>query len=311
MQFSDQGIGATLSPLINNTLQTRERAFKISPNETLMGFADFSGEHKKALYETYSFFYCGQSALELWSKWQQEFRETGSLKRRKMSYKALNDQKRWEVLDRYLTVTSEVPGIVFNVALPKRAPSIFDTTQHFGMNSPFKCWKKKTALKVAKVIAFGAYLTAGLCNKSQNIMLFFDNDSIMDNLEQQFQATELMGSQILAHANKNLGHFKMGTAKSDDGSLMLEDLLAIPDLAAGAFQEILSNLRLTNANGKLVVAQHNNLIPNQKSKMIGAWLTNNEQNLIVINILIVPSVNGSFHTLLLNEELKLILGSPY
>ena len=38
----------------------------------------------------------------------------------------------------------------------------------------------------------------------------------------------------------NLGRVKLGSTRSDDGSLALEDLAAIPDLAAGAACEVLS-----------------------------------------------------------------------
>ena len=85
-----------------------------------------------------------------------------------------------------------------------------------------------------------------------------------------------MLSGYLPHA---LGHIRVATAQSDDGSLSIEDVLAIPDIAAGAWGEISSNVarRLGRVAHAANVLATDNLLP--KAHEILLWLSDNQHSL--------------------------------
>lgn len=303
MKFSDQGIGGVLKSNLDQILYDDLARFDLADSTTLLGFADFSGEHKTARYETFSFLFTGDKSLGKWLKWQNEFRSDGPAQMRRMAYKSLNDNRRKEALSGFLTAAGEIPGALFNVACPRGPISIFEESDKDEIDGPFSDWKPKTAEKVKKIVAFCAYFAAGLSSPNQNVTILVDNDSIAGNLRQHTAATNLLGSQILAHAEHNLGHFRLGTANSDNGSLQIEDAIAIADLAAGTFADLLSSMEFLKIDGKVAAFTNGEKRPSHKSKVIGSWLLDSKKRLTTINLLLLPIENGGFHAVFLSREL--------
>lgn len=84
-------------------------------------------------------------------------------------------------------------------------------------------------------------------------------------------------------------HFRFGTAKSDDGTLRLEDLLALPDVAADAVSEVLESYgkaRLTIPPA-LVVPMAQSVTG--KSRYILSWLAHASSRLRKLNYAFEPS----------------------
>ncbi|WPP05926.1 hypothetical protein SIN04_09015 [Methylocella tundrae] len=69
-----------------------------------------------------------------------------------------------------------------------------------------------------------------------------------------------------------MGHLRCGTTKSDDGSLALEDLGAIPDLAAGAIGEFTDVLDRDGAGPLAGILQRLPVGLTWKTRMIMPWL---------------------------------------
>ena len=58
------------------------------------------------------------------------------------------------------------------------------------------------------------------------------------NAEQLARLSNLFGQISSSYLSYDLEHLRCGTTRLDDGTISLEDLAAIPDLAAGALSEI-------------------------------------------------------------------------
>ena len=80
----------------------------------------------------------------------------------------------------------------------------------------------------------------------QNVFWFTDEDAIAANDDRLGDLTNLFAWISSQYLSFSMGHFRVGTSKSDDGSRQLEDFISIPDLVAGAFSEQL-NLPLSGA----------------------------------------------------------------
>lgn len=100
-----------------------------------------------------------------------------------------------------------------------------------------------------------------------------DEDEIAANEARLRQLTDtfaLVASQYLPH---NLKHLRVCTTHSDNGSRQLEDLGAIPDLAAGALSEIWSAYcdQSSLPKGPLIVPVPRTA--SSKSRQIMEWLS--------------------------------------
>ncbi|MEZ6052590.1 MAG: hypothetical protein R3C02_14580 [Planctomycetaceae bacterium] len=162
-------------------------------------------------------------------------------------------------------------------------------------------WKPKTLEKLLRVSHLGALLIAGLSRSKQHIFWISDQDAITANLEKHKQATNAIASVLTGYLPHQLGHIRIGTAQSDDGSMSIEDILAIPDIAAGAWSEISTSVssRLGRVAHSVDVLATDNLLP--KAHDILLWHSENQHNLKRIAVVIEHVPHDQFKAHLLHS----------
>jgi hypothetical protein len=84
---------------------------------------------------------------------------------------------------------------------------------------------------------FLVLLLAGLSAPGQIGQVFLDEDNIVANHSQQLALCELLAQAIERAVPHRLGEWRVCSA-AVPGTLAVEDLLVIPDLAAGALSEL-------------------------------------------------------------------------
>jgi hypothetical protein len=143
-----------------------------------------------------------------------------------------------------------------------------------------------------------------------NGALITDQDEVASNVSQLTQLTELF-SRVLGHSlTHNLGHIRVGTTQSDDGTLALEDLAAIADLAAGALCEMLSAMEKQGHGPRKGIISLLPQVASPKARLILHWLASNQASLQrAILLLEKPEVVGSYKAGLL--ELHSITGNVF
>ena len=99
-------------------------------------------------------------------------------------------------------------------------------------------WKVSTIDRLMWVIYLSVFLVSGFSAPGQDVMFIIDEDEVAANVPQLTKLTELFGRAHGSQGGPMMGRLRCGTTKSDDGSLALEDIVAIPDLAAGAIGEV-------------------------------------------------------------------------
>lgn len=84
-----------------------------------------------------------------------------------------------------------------------------------------------------------------------------------------------------------MGHFRFATTASDMGGLLIEDLAAVPDLAAASFNEVLARLGLAPEADmpKGLLTALGSSVP-LKIRYIASWLAGNSSTLVKVNIAI-------------------------
>jgi hypothetical protein len=256
-------------------------------SSSLLVFSDYGGAHKGARYEVFSYLVTTAGGFSGFDAERRLLREAG-LGRRRMSYKALNDTVRMRSLPGYLTATDQITGVLISFAVDKRAAQRLTEDYHaetvFGGLGP---WTARAFGKLSRVGHLAAMVIEGVRADGQNLTWITDEDEIAPNPAKHAEATRFIGHLLNHYCTGNMGHFRFGTTASDSGDLLIEDLAAVADLAAGGLQEILSRVGLpTNSRlpDRLVLAADG--VPPIKVRYIGQWLSDSSSALKKVNVVV-------------------------
>jgi hypothetical protein len=274
MKFSRAGIGSLYGATFEAAFAKDNTKFPYGRRgRSLFMAADFSGQSYNQKYEVYSFLFLDLDQNNYWLELQRNFRSTTPAGQRRMSFKGLNDNKKKLSLRRFLQVAGSISGSLVTIAVPKSKVSLFEAYENTGRSEPLSAWKPKTREHVKRILHFSAYFAAAFSMPGQDFMWFIDEDSCAANDVQLTQMTGIFGNLISHYLSHDLRHIRCGTSRNDNGSLQLEDLLAVPDLVAGTIAEVASGFQDQGyfpAKG-LTVPLPRKL--SAKSLMIASWLS--------------------------------------
>lgn len=238
---------------------------------------DYGGEHQSACYRSLSFLVADPQFLWYWDERRQDIRKKILQDSRRLSYKRITEACRARALVPFLKATNTIPGLLATFLIDKRIQSLFceDMGGDGLLDEPIvdrTKWNPGSFEKMFRVAHLGAMLVSGLSAPGQDVLWVTDQDEIAPNLEKHREATKVFAHVIAYYLKHSMGHFRLATTQSDDASLSLEDLAAIPDLAAGALAEVGSFTLLEGgfANANLVSPLSTNV--SEKAHAILAWL---------------------------------------
>ena len=141
-------------------------------------------------------------------------------------------------------------------------------------------WPELGALKKAvledmlRIVHFGAQALLIALSSKQNVVWFTDEDSIVSNAAHQQLFGKLAQSTVkMMLPQEELGEFAFGLTGADDGSLEIEDPVAIPDLVAGALCELLDVLskKGLHVTSRVVLTRPP---VSKKTDLICEWISN-------------------------------------
>ena len=274
LQFSKLGIGSSYQSAFARAFGSDINRFPFTNrSKTFLMVADFSGQSASQLFETYSFLFLDLEQYSDWFHRQKLFRTNSSIARRRIAFKLLNDSRRREALTSFLSMADNIDGCLVTFAISKNSQKLFREELPSSENDDMlSSWKPKLREHILKIVHLSAYLAAAFSKPNQDFFWLIDEDSAASNDHQVTQLTKVFAHVLSHYLPHNLRHIRCGTSRSDSGSLDLEDLLAIPDLAAGAIAEITTGLLSSDALPKTdqVVPLPDGLSP--KSRLIATWL---------------------------------------
>ena len=197
---------------------------------------DIGGSQKSQPFETYSFLVLDLDQNAYWLQGQSEFRKRVFTQHRRMAFKAMNDGARRRALRPFLRLSEVLNGVLVTFAIHKtERPEI-----GFGgaaEDDLVGLWKPAVIDRMMWMVYLGAFLVSGLSVGGQDVKFILDEDEVAANAPQLTKLTEIFGRAVANQQGPMMGHLRCGTTNSDDGSLALEDLAALPDLTAGAVAE--------------------------------------------------------------------------
>ena len=240
LPFSREGIGGLYSSTFERAFGSNKDRFPyVGRGKTLLMVADFSGQNRGQQFETYSLLFLDPDRNSDWFAQQRLFRLSTNIGRRRIAFKALNDEKRKQALVPFLRMANHIHGCLVTFAISRNSETLFERNEKGGESEKFlSIWKPKVREHVLRIAHLSAYFAAAFSRQGQDLLWFIDEDAAAANDAQLTQLTNVFSRILAHHLSHDLRHIRCGTSRSDNGSLDLEDLLAIPDLVAGATAEI-------------------------------------------------------------------------
>lgn len=244
---------------------------------TIVATSDYSGQHKSSRFESYAFLIVDGRAVPEWDERRRGVRRAYRTEGRSISYKKLGDALKRRMLPAFLREADRLPGLCVCILIEKSIPSMFRTEGSLDLSesglAPYARFSKDIFEKLLRVVHFQSLFLAGMTRPGQNVFWFTDQDDIAANEGGIVELTDIWRNVFGNYLQHVLGHVRCGTTGSDDGSLQIEDLAAIPDLVAGATVEAMNNYAAegTMPTSRLIVPPPSTM--SSKARLLIGWLT--------------------------------------
>jgi len=212
--------------------------------------SDFGGEHKGAHFNTYSFLILAYNKVGPFMEQVKELRRKYDLLEpySEFAFKDLKFGPRLRALPEFLhLVDNFIHGAVITIAIEKTIDTVFGVSKRetypiieeqlavMGLGK----WKGADAEKVLRVCHSIAIFVALTTRENQRLLWYCDNDAINENgKERGFKHTQKIFLQTLGMYSSHKFDL-IGVGKSFEDKSHLDDLLSIPDFAAGVIQDLL------------------------------------------------------------------------
>lgn len=239
--------------------------------------SDYSGQHKKATHEAYSFLITTDVALHDWVPLLAAFRSRWLPDGRRMSFKTLREPVRRRALVPFLEAASALRANLITVMVDRRVGSFLGDNGPSVAKEIFPdCFSPEmsdvTVEKVLRVAGLLAMIVCGLRKESQESNWISDHDEILDSFERREQF-----GRLASYLTQGLTGWQapatqwFGTTEESGIPNWVEDLASIPDLVAACYC-VLSPLlpyRFSDALPRIVVHAP---VADERAAIIGNWL---------------------------------------
>lgn len=236
------GLSAVVSDCIGSSgplLSACIRSLRSSPS--LFVFSDYGGAHRAAHFEVMSFLITTPRGISDFIARCQRLRRDSLGTKRRMAYKSLSDKVRLDALSEFFDAADQLPGLVICFAIDKAAAHRFSegssSDTAVGQLGP---WAKRSFRKLTMIGHLAGIVVQGLRCDRQDLLWITDEDEIAPNVHKHAEATRILSHLLSCYCSGPMGHFRFGTTASDPGDLHMEDLVAVPDLAAGCIADVLT-----------------------------------------------------------------------
>ena len=241
---------ATFSHLLAHAVSQLKELPDFSDDTKIAVMSDFSGEHKGARFNTYSFLLMAYNKVGPFETKVRELREKYGLLEpySEFKFKDLTYGPRSRALPAFLhLIDNFIHGAVVTIAIDKRIGTVFGKSKkeaHASIEKQLSTmelgqWKGATAEKMLRICHAIAVFTALTKHDKQRLLWYCDDDAInADARDRRFEHMQNIFVRVLGMYCAN--DFEIvGFGKSFAHKSHLDDLLSIPDLAAGAVQDLL------------------------------------------------------------------------
>ena len=248
--------------------------------------SDYSGEHGRPEFQVLSFLLTTYKSISVWDPLRASVRKEHLVDKRRMSFKDLSDALRINALPSFLDAANQLNGVLLCVAVEKGY-----SFRKFNLPTLQHDWAPESLKKLLEICVFGGVVVDGLRGRDQSVHWITDDDAIVSTDKAQIDAMNLMGGILHKYPDEQL-RISLGIASKFADERRAEDLVAIPDLAAGAFSEQLTTIGNSNMPTSGSGPSSTTLFLQIKSTLINTWRSAVDNPLKHMNAMIRIAPDG-------------------
>lgn len=245
--------------------------------------SDYSGQHRNASHEAYSFLVTCDHYFQPWLASLREFRHNWLPDGRRLSFKKLNEPVRWRALPAFFTTIGALTANVITVMVDHRVGSFYGGDQEALMRTFPDCFpngtKAGTVEKMFRHASFVALITAALRRENQEMFWVGDHDETLDSDDRREGF-----ARLASHLTFGLTRWRQpascwfGTTETAGAPDWAEDLAAVADLLAGAYCKMSGDLPAFFGRRSWLVSMSPQNI-DRRAQAVGDWLASGPQAL--------------------------------
>ena len=254
--------------VLSETLQEKLRARQMNKrlvlpdlqafnNQTVALFTDFGGEHKEALYRTYSTLVFGWNMSDLFVERMKRIRSNHKLDDKEIAFKDFSMGQVNRAISDYLNALDFLPGFLFSLAIDKRIESVFGpngkNTQKWIVevlqSEGFGGRKPHVNEKMLRVVHIVAFLAGLFARDGQKVFWMTDNDAISETEEMHKQTLSLFQRVLALYTRDNVNFPVLGGALPfPDKDMGTRDILSAADVVAGSLSQYLTQKAISSSD---------------------------------------------------------------
>jgi hypothetical protein len=249
-------------------------------NGNMIVASDYSGQHKEATHEAYSFLVTTDEALNEWLPSLAAFRQRWLPDGRRISFKKLNEPLRQQALWPFLDTATNLSGNLITILVNRQVGSFMSGGPVAAKDAFPDCFpanaKRGTVEKMLRLASFVALILSGLRREDQLSYWISDHDEALDSYEKREQFARLATYLTFGVTGwRHAADHQFGTTESSKAPYWSEDLAALADLAAGAYCQLSSYLPAfsgdsSEENWRIRMASSD--VKSLRARAIGDWL---------------------------------------
>ena len=209
--------------------------------------SDYSGQHRGATHEVYSFLIATWDTVQDWLPLRDEFRARWLPDGRRISFKQLREPMRRRAYPHFLELVGLLQANLITFMIDCRVRTFVDGGPEALAAELNDCFlpgtSGSTIEKIYRIALFVAMIQAGLRDEAQQSYWISDQDEILDSFQKGEGFARLATYLSFGLTGwRNAAEQGFLTTAALDTPDWVEDMAAIPDIAAGACARLSSHL---------------------------------------------------------------------
>ena len=238
---------------------------------------DYSGQHKEATHEAYSFVVTNSHSLHAWMPYQNEFKQRWLPDGRRLSFKKLNEAVRWRALPNFLEAAARLKGNLITVMIANDVGSFMLGSVQEKIEIFPDCFspqmKAGTVEKMIRLASLLALVFSGLRSEGQASFFVSDHDEVLETKSRREQFSKLASYLTFGATGwRQPADCFFVTTELDEAPCWAEDVSAIADLAAGAYCKIGPYLPAFLGKQSWRTVFDPSVIQDRRAYVVGHWL---------------------------------------
>lgn len=226
-----------------------------------------------------------ERSLLRWDPKRISIRDHFRLDEHGLHYKKLSPKRRdWGALNPTLNIASDLQGILLVVRYPEDysgSAKTIDRLSQAGMSKTKHGWKAQKYVDMVEQVCLANVLFGILAKEEQDVHWLTDHEPHFNNNDQLKDVQNAMAHATDLFVKVNLGLRGITTPLYPEKNEQIRDIVAIPDLCAGAFRDLFAEIEFGNERSTVWKASGQNIKMESRMVTITNWFLNENSGKLI------------------------------